>query len=41
MTRILKILLPIFILAVGFGAFSLLASMREPPQRAEGIILGD
>ena len=40
MTRIVRILLPIFILAVGFGAFSLLASMREPPQRAERVYLG-
>ncbi len=40
MIRILRILLPIFILAVGFGTFSLLASMSEPPQRAERVYLG-
>ncbi len=33
MMRVLKIVLPILILALGFGAFQLLASMREPPQR--------
>ena len=33
MMRVFKIILPILILAVGFGAFQLLASMREPPQR--------
>ena len=40
MIRILRILLPIFILAVGFGTFSLLALMSEPPQRAERVYLG-
>lgn len=40
MTRVFKILLPVFILAIGFGAFTLLASMREPPQRAERIYVG-
>ena len=33
MIRVFKIVLPILILALGFGAFQLLASMREPPQR--------
>ena len=33
MMRVFKIILPILILALGFGAFQLLASMREPPQR--------
>lgn len=33
MMRVVKIVLPIVILALGFGAFQLLASMREPPQR--------
>ena len=33
MIRVFKIVLPILILALGFGAFRLLASMREPPQR--------
>ena len=33
MMRVFKIVLPILILALGFGAFQLLASMREPPQR--------
>ncbi len=40
MTRILKILLPVLILVAGFGAFKLLAAMREPPQRAERIYAG-
>lgn len=33
MMRVFKIVLPVVILALGFGAFQLLASMREPPQR--------
>ena len=33
MMRVFKIVLPVLILALGFGAFQLLASMREPPQR--------
>ena len=33
MMRVFKIVLPILILALGFGAYQLLASMREPPQR--------
>ena len=33
MMRIFKIILPVLILALGFGAYQLLASMREPPQR--------
>lgn len=33
MRRVFKIVLPVLILALGFGAFQLLASMREPPQR--------
>ena len=33
MMRVFKIILPLLILALGFGAFRLLASMREPPQR--------
>ncbi len=33
MMRVFKIILPILILALGVGAFQLLASMREPPQR--------
>lgn len=33
MMRVFKIVLPVLILAGGFGAFQLLASMREPPQR--------
>ncbi len=33
MMRVFKIVLPVLILAFGFGAFQLLASMREPPQR--------
>lgn len=33
MMRVFKIVLPVVILALGFGAFQLLASMRELPQR--------
>ena len=33
MIRVFKIVLPLLILALGFGAYQLLASMREPPQR--------
>ena len=33
MMRVFKIILPVLILALGFGAYQLLASMREPPQR--------
>ena len=33
MMRVFKIVLPVLILALGIGAFQLLASMREPPQR--------
>ena len=33
MMRVFKIVLPVLILALGFGAFQLLASMQEPPQR--------
>ena len=33
MMRVFKIVLPVVILALGFGTFQLLASMREPPQR--------
>lgn len=40
MTRVFKILLPVLILAIGFGAFKLLASMRTPPERAERIYAG-
>ena len=40
MTRVVKILLPIIILALGLGAYQLLASKREPPQKAERSYLG-
>ena len=40
MTRAAKILLPIIILAIGLGAYQLLASMREPPQKADRSYLG-
>ena len=33
MMRVFKIILPLLILALGYGAYQLLASMREPPQR--------
>ena len=40
MTRVVKIVLPIIILAIGLGAYQLLASMRKPPQKAERSYLG-
>ena len=40
MTRAAKILFPIIILAIGLGAYQLLASMREPPQKADRSYLG-
>ena len=40
MTRAAKTLLPIIILAIGLGAYQLLASMREPPQKADRSDLG-
>lgn len=40
MMRVFKIVLPVLILALGFGAFQLLASMREPPQRVSHAYAG-
>ena len=40
MKRVLKVLLPILILAIGCAAFLFLVSMREPPQRAERVYAG-
>ncbi len=40
MMRVFKIALPILILALGFGAFQLLDSMREPPQRVSRSYVG-
>ena len=40
MMRVFKMVLPVLILALGFGAFQLLASMREPPQRVSPAYMG-
>ena len=40
MMRVFKMVLPVLILALGFGAFQLLASMREPPQRVSPAYTG-
>ncbi len=40
MMRVFKIVLPVLILALGFGAFQLLVSMREPPQRVSRSYVG-
>ena len=40
MKRVLKVLLPILILAIGCAAFLFLVSTRDPPQRAERVYAG-
>lgn len=40
MKNILRVLLPILILAAGVGSFALMTSMREPPQRVDRPYLG-
>ena len=40
MMRVVKIILPVIILAIGLGAYQLLASMRKPPQKVERSYLG-